>query len=115
MVREAFRKLYARQMNVPYLIIMMSVSGSKLWLRTDCERRTRDCRSSHDEMSSPYGELPRFFRKQAKDYAESNGNPCGFFVHRNASSHSELTFYSQSFGNIDGRLISTEYPEPRTS
>jgi len=42
--------------------------------------------------------LPRFFRKQAKDNAESNGNTCGFFVHRNASSHSELTFYSQFFG-----------------
>ena len=49
-------------------------------------------------MSSPLENCPGFFRKQAKDYAESNGNTCGFFVHRNASSHSELTFYSQFFG-----------------
>src|SRR5262245_58826636 len=61
-------------------------------------------------MSSPLENLPRFFRKQAKDYAESNGTTCGFFVHRNASSHSELTFYSQFFGNIDDRLISKERP-----
>src|SRR5262245_59452091 len=52
------------------------------------------------------GQLPRFFCKQAKDYA---GNTCGFFVHRNASSRSELTFYSQFFGNIDDRLISKKY------
>src|SRR5215468_2648108 len=57
-------------------------------------------------MSSPLENCPGFFRKQAKDYAESNGNTCGFFVHRNASSHSELTFYSEFFGNIDRRLIS---------
>jgi len=63
----------------------------------------------------PSERLPRFFRTQVKDYAEAKSTTCGFFVHRNASSHAELTFYSRFFRNIDGRLISTEYPEPRTS